>query len=65
MKPETVEVAVAGTLTARSPGLRTAARKPREPGMTISVSTIGSPTWNCLRATAPTKSVIGRLPSTM
>ena len=65
MKPETVEVAVAGTLTARSPGFRTAARKPREPGMTMSLSTIGAPTWNDTRATAPTKSLICRLPSMM
>ena len=65
MKPDTALVAVAGTLTARRPGCSTAARKPREPGITMSVSTIGWPTWNEVRATAPTKSEIGRLPSMM
>ena len=41
MNPDTAVVAVAGTLTARRPGLSTAARKPREPGITMSVSMTG------------------------
>ncbi len=65
MKPDTADVAVIGTLTARVPGWRTAAMKPRVPANTSLPSVIGSPAAMAPRTTAPTKSDSGRLPSTM
>ena len=65
MNPETAEVAVIGTLTARVPGCSTADMKPRVPASTSLPSVTGSPGAIEPRATAPTKSDIGRLPSTI
>ena len=63
-KPAIPVVALIGTETARMPGVSTAAMKPREPDLTMRPSVIGSPAGMPRRTTAPTSSLIVRLPLT-
>ena len=58
-KPAIPVVAEIGTETARMPGERIAAMKPRSPGRTTRFSVTGSPAVIPWRTTAPSKRAIG------